>query len=246
MTTTPKPLTPKQEAFCQHYAIHADAYKAYKVAYNAHNTDVGGTKANACNLLKNPRVAQRIADLQGRTKRIASEAVEMMTSPAVADRRLPVEESNLAFDISAEKVLQELAVIGFSNIADYVRVDADGIPMPDFSAVTRRQFAAIGEVTYEDIETGQRTGKRVKFKLLDKKGALVDLGRHLGLFKDDRTVNVNVHADAATTFDSRLAALAARAIAEEVSRLPHGEGTSGTELSLELLGQAGADRARSN
>ena len=40
-------------------------------------------------------------------------------------------------------------------------VDESGIPMPDFRKVTRKQFAAIGEVTFEDIETGQRTGKRV-------------------------------------------------------------------------------------
>ena len=49
--------------------------------------------------------------------------------------------------------------------------------------LTREQFAAVGEIVVEDIETGMRRGKRTRLKLHDKKGALVDLGKHLGLFK---------------------------------------------------------------
>jgi len=240
---TDRPLTPKQEAFCQHYVLHNDPYKAYRAAYNSGSTDIAGMRANACNLLKKPHIAHRVTQLQGRTARIADTIVR---EAAVQEAVSPVEEANAKFDLTAEKVLQELATIGFANVQDYVTVDESGIPMPDFRKVTRKQFAAIGEVTFEDIETGQRTGKRVKFKLLDKKGALVDLGRHLGLFKEDRTVNVNVHADAASTFDSRLVALAARAVADEVSRIPEREGSSGAELSLELLGEAGAVGARAN
>lgn len=241
MNPAEKPLTPKQEAFCQHYVLHNDAYKAYRAAYNAHNTDVSGTKANACNLLKNPRVSQRIAQLQGRTKRIASEAVQEATA---IERRQPVEESNLEFEISAHRVLQELAIIGFANMADYVTVDEKGNPTPNFTSVTRRQFAAIGEITIEDIETGQRTGKRTKFKLLDKRAALVDLGRHLGLFKDDKqqagnTVNINVISDAAADFDRRMVELAARVVADEVARSDESAGQGAPAIPLGVLGTAG-------
>lgn len=245
MTAADKSLTPKQEEFCQHYALTGDAYKAYKAAYNPASTSYSGIQANACNLLKKPHIVQRVQQLQDRTAKVADDVVRKHAAQEAA-RQIKTEEAEAAFDIAAEKVLQELAVIGFSNMADYVKMDEMGNPIVNFTNVTRRQFAAVAEITIEDIDTGPRKGKRTKFKLLDKRAALVDLGRHLGLFKDDRTVNVNVHADAATTFDSRLAALAARAVAEEVSKLPHGEGTSGAELSLELLGAPGTDRAQPN
>jgi len=37
-----------------------------------------------------------------------------------------------------------------------------------------------------------RKGRRVKIKLADKRAALVDLGKHLGLFVDLTLLNVNV------------------------------------------------------
>ncbi len=46
--------------------------------------------------------------------------------------------------------------------------------------------AALQEVTVEDFTEGRgedkRDVRRVKFKLYDKRAALVDLGRHLGMF----------------------------------------------------------------
>ncbi len=62
---------------------------------------------------------------------------------------------------------------------DWVKIDA----LPDEER--RAKMAAIGEVTVETIGGGSR-GKPVvvgtKLKMLDRKGALVDLGKHLGGF----------------------------------------------------------------
>lgn len=215
-------LTVKQEKFCHHYAINGEAGAAYRVAYDAANSNDVTCRVEGNKLLKIPSVALRIAELQQRVCEIAE------------DR----------FNVTAEKVLQELAIIAFANVQDYVKVDDNGIPMPDFSKVTRRQFAAIGEVKFEDIESGARVGKRVTFKLLDKKGALVDLGRHLGLFKDDKpqagnTVNINVISDAAADFDRRMVELAARVVADEVARTDEPAGQSAPALPLGILGTAG-------
>lgn len=91
-------------------------------------------------------------------------------------------------EITQDAVLQELAKIGFANMQDYMRVGADGDPYLDFSNLTRDQAAALIEVTVEDFKEGRgedsRDVRRVKFKLGDKKSALVDIGRHLGMFKD--------------------------------------------------------------
>jgi phage terminase small subunit len=85
-------------------------------------------------------------------------------------------------------VLRELALIGFANMADYMRAGPDGDPYLDFSALTRDQAGALSEVTVEDFKEGRgenaRDVRRVKFKLADKRAALVDLGKHLKLFTD--------------------------------------------------------------
>lgn len=91
-------------------------------------------------------------------------------------------------EITAERILRELALLGFANMKDYMRVGSDGDPYLDFSALSRDQAAALTEVTVEDFKDGRgddaRDVRRVKFKLADKRAALVDLGRHLALFTD--------------------------------------------------------------
>jgi phage terminase small subunit len=90
--------------------------------------------------------------------------------------------------ITADRVVAELAKLGFANMADYMRATDGGDPYLDFSALSRDQAAALQEVTVDRYTEGhgedKRDVKRVKFKLADKRAALVDLGRHLGLFVD--------------------------------------------------------------
>jgi len=90
--------------------------------------------------------------------------------------------------VSADNVLAELAKLGFANMADYMKPTPSGDPRLDFSALTRDQSAALTEVTVEDFVEGRgedaRDVRRVKFKLADKRAALVDIGKHLGMFID--------------------------------------------------------------
>ena len=76
---------------------------------------------------------------------------------------------------------------GFSNMLDYVKVDGPDA-FVDLSTLTRDQAAAIQEVTVEDYKDGRgenaRDVRRVKVKLSDKRAALVDIGKHLGMFKE--------------------------------------------------------------
>jgi phage terminase small subunit len=90
-------------------------------------------------------------------------------------------------EITADRVMLELAKLGFANMADYMRVGSDGDPYLDFGGLSRDQAAALVEVTVEDFKEGRgdnaRDVRRVKFKLADKRAALVDIGKHLGMFK---------------------------------------------------------------
>jgi phage terminase small subunit len=71
---------------------------------------------------------------------------------------------------------------------DYMRIGPDGDPALDFANLSRDQAAALQEVTVESYIDGggenAREVKKVKFKLADKRAALVALGRHHKLFTD--------------------------------------------------------------
>lgn len=165
----PASLTPKQEAFCQAYIETGNASEAYRRAYDASKFSENALYVQACKTLKHPKVSLRIAELQ----------------QLIADRH----------DITVDKIIRELALIGFSNMLDYMQTQDDGTAYVDLSKLTREQAAAIGEVTVESYMEGHgeeaRPVKKVKFKLSDKRSALVDLGKHLGMFPTQVTGKID-------------------------------------------------------
>lgn len=151
-------LNDKQQRFVDEYGVDANATQAaIRAGYSEASAEVQG-----CRLLRNAKVGAEIA------KRAAKRAEKL--------------------EITAERVLAELALIGFSNMEDYISLTSDGEPFVDLSALDRNKAAAISEVTVEDFKDGRGEGardvRRIKFKLADKRAALVDLGRHLKLFTD--------------------------------------------------------------
>ncbi len=110
------------------------------------------------------------------------------------------ERREAELDIKAVDVIRELAKIGFSNMGNYLTVTSDGDPYVDLSDLTEDQLAAISEVSVEDFTDGRgedaRDVRKIKFKLADKRAALVDLGRHFKLFTDKlETAVVVTHVD---------------------------------------------------
>jgi phage terminase small subunit len=149
------------ELFAQEVAKGSTATAAYETAGYA------PSDANASKLLNRPEVQGRIQEITG----------------AGAERA----------EITVELVLRELAKMGFSNMLDYVQITEDGQPYLDMTKLTRDQAAAIQEVTvdvvteYEQGEDGKKVPvqvRKARFKLADKRAALVDIGKHLGAFKD--------------------------------------------------------------
>lgn len=147
-------LTPKQEAFVAQYLLDLNATQAaIRAGYSQKTAQQQGSR-----LLLNVLVQEAIA--KGREKTAAK------------------------LEITKERIVEELAKIGFSNMLDYMRAGTDGDPYLDFSNLTREQAAALAEVTVEDFKDGRgedaRDVRRIKFKLHDKKGALVDMAKMLG------------------------------------------------------------------
>lgn len=191
-------LTPKQQRFVDEYLI-----------------DLNGTQA-AIRAGYSERTARQIADQNMSKLVIKAEIQKRMKSRSERT------------EITQDMVLRELAKIGFSDIRKVVRwgetmvrmVDSDeegaedmvpyhGLALIDSTEVDDDTAAAIAEVSQG------RDG--LKVKLHDKKGALVDIGRHLGMFKDKVEMSGPNGAPllAATLSDDQLERLA-RKINDEV------------------------------
>jgi len=130
------------------------------------------SRANASTLRANQNIQDRVSELLR----------------AAADR----------VEITAAKVLDELWRLGSANMLDYIRTTEEGDAYVDLSALDRDKAAAIVEMTVEEYKDGRgkdaRDVRRVKFKLADKRAALVDCGKALGMF----TVKVE-HSGAVNT-----------------------------------------------
>ena len=153
-------MTKKQKRFVEEYLIDLNATQAAIRA--GYSPDTAGS-IGAENL-KKPEIKSRI-------------------DKAMAER-------SKRTGINQDRVLQELARIGFAKITDVVDPDTAKI-RPDASD---DDLACIQSIKIKPNEFG--TEREVK--LYDKKSALVDLGKHLGLFKDkleltgDMELNITV------------------------------------------------------
>ncbi len=171
-------LNPRQQRFVAEYLIDLNATQAaIRAGYSAKTAQPASAR-----LLSHVIVEAAIA--KGRAKQ------------------------ELRAEVRGDDVIRELVKIGFANMADYVRITPSGDPAVDLGNLTRDQFAAVGEITIEDFTDSRgedkRDVRRVKFKLADKRGALVDLGRHFALFTDKVESRVTTAALSDGELDDRI------------------------------------------
>lgn len=111
--------------------------------------------------------------------------------------------------VPAQRVIQEIERIAFSNILDYVRVDPlDGSARIDLRRISADTAAAVHSIDIEEkvlvkkiseadgedgsTETREVVHRRVKFKLYDKQAALDKLARAHRLYSDPLNPNMTV------------------------------------------------------
>ena len=160
-------LTDKQRRFVDEYLIDLNATQtAIRAGYSAKTAEQQGFQ-----LLKKTSVSEAVTSrMKDREKRT---------------------------EITQDRVLQELAKIGFADIRKAVKWGAD---IPVVNPETGEVLTANGVVLISSNEIDDdtaaavseisQTAQGIKIKMHDKKGALVDIGKHLGMFVDrvDATV----------------------------------------------------------
>lgn len=170
-------LTDKQKRFCEEYLIDLNATQAAIRAGYSPKT----AEQTASRLLRNVKVQEYIAKRQ--------------------------KELSRSTEVTQERVIKELALIAFSNNADYAHVvekkmkaevggalvdilDEDGKPVT---------YRTVEPVLTEELTEEQKRALAVikkgreglEVKSCDKVKALELLGKHLGIFTDKIEANVN-------------------------------------------------------
>ena len=168
-------LSIKQKRFVHEYLIDFNATRAYKDAgYQYKNSKVATQLGSR--LLKNPKVKRFIDHVN--------------------------EEKRKRCAITQDQVINELAKIAFADLKDYleyrteqtvVDYNEEGAPIVDYQQI-------IDVIDSKEVDTSVVQEVSVdnkgnfKFKLYDKQKALLDLGKHLGMFteKIEHSGGVNI------------------------------------------------------
>lgn len=148
-------ITPKQQRFVEEYLVDLNATQAaIRAGYSAKTAEQQGHQ-----LLKNTSVAEAVSEAQA----ARSERTE----------------------ITQNQVLRELAKIGFSDIRKLFTPGGNLMPIGDLDDDAAACLSSI-EITTRKARGGDddEVEEVAKIRLWDKRAALVDIGKHLGMFKD--------------------------------------------------------------
>ena len=146
------------------YKTKGNAFRSALIAGYSHSTSV----AHSAGWVRPEHL--------GGTKLWVHEAIQL--------RRKEIEERA---KVTSEEVIEETRKLALFNTMAFVKSTSDGDPYIDTSEMTAEDWAAIGEVQIEEYLEGRgedaRTVKRIKLKPYDKRAALSDLSKILGLQK---------------------------------------------------------------
>lgn len=156
-------LTPKQARFVEEYLIDLNATQAaIRAGYSAATAEQQGYR-----LLRNVQIEALISEHMKKR----------------SDRT----------EITQDMVLRELAKIGFSDIRRLFTPGGNLIAVPDMDEDAAACLSSI-EITTRKVRGGNddEVEEVSKVRLWDKRAALVDIGKHLGMFKDKVELSGNI------------------------------------------------------
>lgn len=151
-------ITDKQARFCAEYLVDMNATQA---AIRAGYSKTGA-RFQSSRLLANVGVQNYLQDLRQQQQ----------------SRTL----------ITADAVLKELAILGFSKITDVLEMDGDDVVFRGEDDLSDEAQRAIQSITVfkstQETDRGVNTTSRIQVKMHSKISALKELGNHLGIFQD--------------------------------------------------------------
>jgi phage terminase small subunit len=154
-------LTPKQERFCQEYIINFNGTKAAEDAGYSKRS----ARVTACRLITKANILKRITEL--------------------------LKDRSERTKITQDMVIQELASLGFADMADYAEIEEGGgfkiYPFKDLKEGKTRVIKSIKEdrIMKDDPKSKEEAviiHDKITFTLHDKIKPLELLGKHLGMF----------------------------------------------------------------
>lgn len=166
-------LTPKQEAFVRAYIETGNASEAYRRAYDASRMKDTTVHVKASELLADGKVAVRLNELQ--------------------------EIHQKRHEVTVDRIINELARIGFADIRKAVKwhghlvKEEDNPDGGDVLVIKNTYSNHVSLISSEDLdddtaaaisEVSQSPTGGLKIKLHDKQAALVNMGKHLGIFRE--------------------------------------------------------------
>ena len=149
------------------------------------------------------RVAAEAARRAGYSARTANRiGYQLLQDPrvqALVARAAEIAEKR--FDVTAERVIEEIAKVGFASMRQFITIDSDGQPRIDLSATPEWALDALAEVKTETVieggsDDGGKVVRKTQIKLHDKLRALKDLGEITGAFKGSKEETANAFANA--------------------------------------------------
>lgn len=168
-------LTKKQEIFVQEYMRSDDASAAYRIAYSTSRMKATTVNRNAHELLKNNKIAARIAELQ----EVAAELAEK------------------EFRVDSREILRQLNILRQARIDQYVNfVEIEKIvgmdeetrePIRISEQVLR--FKPFDELTEEQLmcieSVKQNRFGEIELKLHGKEWTIEKINKHIGFYEKD-------------------------------------------------------------
>lgn len=158
----PKKLTDKEILFCKEY--------------------VASAKLNATQAAINAGYSEKTARQIG---------YENLTKPYIVDYiQQLMEEREKRLEVSADRVVKELACIGFVDPKDLYDENGNLLPVHKLPENIRRAIAniKISSLGGGEGEDAKPIILKQELKLIDKRGGLELLGRHLAMWKDQLNI----------------------------------------------------------
>lgn len=163
--TKQRPLTAKQEKFCQEYMIDLNATQsAIRAGYAAKSINT----ARLCNVIGTQNLVN--VGIKAEIERLKAEMSEKT-------------------GIQAEEVVLELAKVALSNIEDFAVIDKKKVKFNDFKDLSRSQLAAVESIG--STKEGKITLKlHSKLNALDQLGKHLGIFEADNAQKGDKTINI--------------------------------------------------------